>query len=105
MMNKKNTKTVFRYGIFLLTVTLSLFVFGLENGYSGQTSTETNDVYSEEDGTSFTVSDAQQTQQQEVDPKEKKNDEKTSYMMGHGHVGPGWVWVGIMVILMVIMMA
>jgi len=105
MMNQKNIKTVFRYGIFLLMVTLSLFVFGVENGYSSRISTDAYDEYSEEGGTSFTVSDARQTQQREIQPKEKENDAKISSMMGHGRVGHGWMWVGMMIILVVIMMA
>jgi len=104
-MNKENMKTVSRYGIFLLAMTLSLFVFGVENGYSNPISTETNDLYSEEDGTAFTVSDAGQAQQPEANPKEKKNDGLISSMMGHGQGGHSWMWVGMMLVLLVIMMA
>lgn len=104
MMNQKNFKTIFRYGIFLLAMTLPLFVFGIENGYSGQVSTNAYDEYSEESGNSFTVSDAGQAQQPEVNPKEKKNDGKISSMMGHGQGGHSWMWVGMMLVLLVIMM-
>jgi len=104
-MNQKKIKTVFRYGIFLLMVTLSLFVIGVENGYSSRISTDAYDGYSEEDGTSFTVSDARQTQQREAALKEKKDAAQINSMMGHGMSGHRWMWIGMMIILAVIMMA
>jgi hypothetical protein len=103
-MNQKNIKMVFRYCIFLLAMMLPLFVFGVENGYSGRTSTETNDVYSEEDGTTLALSDDRQTQQREAAIEEKKDAAQINSMMGHGTSGHGWMWVGMMIVLIVIMM-
>ncbi len=101
----KIMKIGFYIRILSLVMMVAPFTFSIEKASSFTSLPEMSDADSAQgDETLLALDASRQGSHSQAEPAGAQNDPNVDSMMGHDHMKHGWMWIGLMIIMMAVMM-